>query len=90
MQSVMNEEMEKVKGVPGGQERALHREAENSADIVNPKTCSLVQPTGGLCRPTTRVSVAYTPAQILQAILTIHASPHLHQHAEIHIFPDAP
>ena len=53
----MNEEMEKVKGVPGGQERALHREAENSMDIVNPKTSSLVQPMGGLCSPTTKASV---------------------------------
>uniref|UniRef100_M8CGQ7 RBR-type E3 ubiquitin transferase n=1 Tax=Aegilops tauschii TaxID=37682 RepID=M8CGQ7_AEGTA len=41
IKSVMNEEMMKVKGVPGGQKRALHREAENSGRHCEPQDLQL-------------------------------------------------
>ena len=44
----MHEEMEKVKGVPGGQERALHREAENSVRHCEPQDLQLSAAEGRL------------------------------------------
>uniref|UniRef100_A0A453DFF0 Uncharacterized protein n=1 Tax=Aegilops tauschii subsp. strangulata TaxID=200361 RepID=A0A453DFF0_AEGTS len=47
-------EMEKVKGFPMDSNVPYTERLKILSDIVNPKTCSLVQPRGGLCRPTTR------------------------------------